>query len=135
MYGGSGVKKIAFICVQNSCRSQIAEALCRASAGDLLDPYSAGTFPASSINSSALRLMKSFYDTDMANQRPKPLSELPEMDIIVTMGCEVSCPLVHSSQKISWHIENPDGKSDEEFLAIIRIIQDHVRRLPKLVAL
>lgn len=127
------MKKIAFVCIHNSCRSQIAEALCRAEAGDVFDVYSAGTYPAPEINPSAVRLMKTFYGIDMTDQHPKSLSALPEMDIIVTMGCGVSCPHLPCSRKISWNIEDPSGKPDEEYLAIIRAIRDHIRTIPGVV--
>ncbi|MDV0441571.1 arsenate reductase ArsC [Methanorbis furvi] len=120
------MKKIAFVCVHNSCRSQIAEALCRTYAGDMFDAYSAGTNPAPAVNPTALRLMKTFYGIDMTKQTPKTLDSLPKIDVLVTMGCEISCPLVPCSQKISWQIPDPCGKSDEEFLVVIRTIHDHV---------
>ncbi|MDR0980589.1 MAG: arsenate reductase ArsC [Methanocalculaceae archaeon] len=123
------MKKIAFVCVHNSCRSQIAEVLCKIYAGDQFDTYSAGTDPVYEINSSAIRLMKTYYGIDMTRQKPKTISELPQIDILVTMGCEITCPTMPVSQKISWRIDDPNGKSDEEFLAIIHTISDHVRAL------
>lgn len=85
--------KVAFICVHNSCRSQIAEALGKHLAGDVFESYSAGTETKSQINQDAVRLMKQLYGIDMEKtQRSKLLSELPPIDMVVTMGCNVDCP-------------------------------------------
>ena len=85
--------KVAFVCVHNSCRSQIAEALGRHLAADVFDSYSAGTETKPRINPDAVRLMKEIYGIDMEQtQRSKLLSELPPVDVVVTMGCNVQCP-------------------------------------------
>lgn len=87
--------KVAFICVHNSCRSQIAEALGRHLAGDVMECYSAGTETKPKINQDAVRLMKQLYNIDMeATQYSKLLSEIPPVDIVVTMGCNVQCPFL-----------------------------------------
>lgn len=86
--------KVAFICVHNSCRSQIAEALGKLLASDVFESYSAGTEIAKKINSDAVRTMKRLYGIDLTQtQRPKTVSEIPLPDIVVSMGCEVCCPL------------------------------------------
>lgn len=88
------MKKVAFICVHNSCRSQIAEALGKHLASDVFESYSAGTELKSNINPDAVRIMKTYYHIDMEQtQRPKLLESLPPIDIVVTMGCNV---LVHT---------------------------------------
>ena len=81
--------KVAFICVHNSCRSQIAEALGKLLASDVFESYSAGTEMMPQINQDAVRLMKRLYGIDMEQtQRSKLLSELPEVDIVITMGLQ-----------------------------------------------
>lgn len=85
--------KVAFICVHNSCRSQIAEALGKYLASDVFESYSAGTEVKPQINQDAVRLMKQIYGIDMERtQRSKLLEEIPPVDIVVTMGCNVQCP-------------------------------------------
>lgn len=123
-------KKIAFICVHNSCRSQMAEALCRHFAGDKFECYSAGTEVIPRINPDAVRLIKELYGIDMeALQYPKLLTEIPSVDIVVTMGCNVSCPLVPCEHREDWGLDDPTGKSDEEFKMIIEAIEDKVKKL------
>lgn len=86
--------RVGFICTHNSCRSQIAEALGRHLAGDVFESYSAGTDIRDRINPDAVRLMKEQYGIDMIKegQHNKTLDALPELDIVVTMGCGVKCP-------------------------------------------
>ena len=87
--------KVAFICVHNSCRSQIAEALGKLLAGDVFDSYSAGTETKPQINPDAVRLMRQLYGVDMEEtQYPKLISEIPVPDIAVSMGCNVGCPFI-----------------------------------------
>ncbi len=85
--------KVAFICVHNACRSQIAEALGKRLAADVFESYSAGTQLKDHINPDAVRLMKQLYEIDMEqSQYPKLLTELPPVDVVITMGCNVECP-------------------------------------------
>lgn len=85
--------KVAFICVHNSCRSQISEALGKYFASDIFESYSAGTQIKSKINQEAVRLMKSIYNINMEKtQYSKLLEEIPPVDIVITMGCNVQCP-------------------------------------------
>ena len=88
--------KVAFVCVHNSCRSQIAQALGRHLAADVFESYSAGTELKDRITPDAVRLMKKLYHIDMEaeSQRSKLLSELPPVDGVVTMGCNVQCPFL-----------------------------------------
>lgn len=123
-------KKIAFICVHNSCRSQIAEALCRHFAGDIFDCYSAGTEIAPRISQDAVRLVKKLYNIDMEQaQRPKLLSDIPSVDIVVTMGCNVACPFLPCTHREDWGLEDPTGRSDEEFLRTISLIETKVKEI------
>lgn len=124
-------KKAAFICVHNSCRSQIAEALGRYLAGDVMESYSAGTETKPQINQDAVRLMKKMYGIDMeANgQYSKLISEIPEVDIAISMGCNVACPYIGRAFDDNWGLEDPTGKSDEEFIQVIREIEKRILEL------
>ena len=124
-------KKVAFICVHNSCRSQMAEALGKHYAGDVFESYSAGTEIQPQINQDAVRLMKEIYGIDMeANgQHSKLISEIPDMDIVISMGCNVGCPFIGRSFDDNWGLEDPTGKSDEEFRIVIKEIEKRVFEL------
>jgi len=122
--------KVAFVCVHNSCRSQIAEALGKHLASDVFDSYSAGTELKSHINPDAVRLMKKVYNIDMeASQRNKLLEDIPSPDVVITMGCNVNCPVIPCKLREDWGLEDPSGKSDEEFLEIINIIEFKIKEL------
>lgn len=122
--------KVAFICVHNSCRSQIAEALGKHLAGDAFESYSAGTETKPQINQDAVRLMKQLYGIDMEKaQRSKLLSELPPIDIVITMGCNVECPYLPCKHRENWGLADPTGKSDEEFIVVIHEIENKVKEL------
>lgn len=122
--------KVAFICVHNSCRSQIAEALGRHLAGYAFESYSAGTETKPQINQDAVRLMKQLYNIDMeATQYSKLLSDLPSVDIVVTMGCNVDCPYLPCRHREDWGLDDPTGKSDEEFIKVIRRIESNILSL------
>ena len=124
------MKKVAFICVHNSCRSQIAEALGKKLASDVFESYSAGTETKPQINPDAVRLMKQVHGIDMEEtQYSKLLSDLPDVDVVITMGCNVCCPCVPCSYREDWGLEDPTGKSDEAFLETIRLIEEKVRDL------
>ncbi len=122
--------KVAFICVHNSCRSQIAEALGKLLAGDVFESYSAGTETKDKINEDATRLMKEIYNIDMEkSQKPKTLDKLPPIDIAITMGCEVYCPFLEAKYKEDWGLEDPSGKSDEDFKIVIDKIEKNIKNL------
>ena len=124
------MKKVAFICVHNSCRSQIAEALGKHFASDVFESYSAGTETKPQINQDAVRLMKERYGIDMEEtQHSKLIDELPPIDIVVTMGCNVVCPYLPSKEKEDWGLDDPTGKSDEEFIAVINTIEEKIKDL------
>ena len=124
-------KKIAFICVHNSCRSQMAEALCRHLAGDVFESYSAGTETKPQINQDAVRLIKEIYGIDMEaeGQYSKLISEIPNVDIAVSMGCDVNCPFIGRGFDDDWGLEDPTGKPDEEFTVVIKEIERKVLEL------
>ena len=121
------MKKVAFICVHNSCRSQMAEAFGRKLASDVFESYSAGTETTPRINRDAVRLMKQVHGVDMEEtQHSKLLSELPEIDIVVTMGCNVQCPMLPCSHREDWGLDDPSGKPDEAFLETMDRIEEKV---------
>lgn len=122
--------KVAFICVHNSCRSQIAEALGKYLAGDVFESYSAGTEIKPQINQDAVQLMKDLYGIDMEkNQHPKLIDQIPPVEIVVTMGCNVQCPYLPYKHKEDWGLDDPTGKSDEEFIKVISIIETKIEEL------
>ena len=124
------MKKVAFICVHNSCRSQIAEALGKHVASDVFESYSAGTETKPRINQDAVRLMKAKYGIDMEREQySKLLSDIPPVDVVITMGCNVSCPFLPCKLREDWGLEDPTGKSDEFFLEIINKIEQKVLEL------
>ena len=126
------MKKVAFICVHNSCRSQIAEALGKKLASDAFESYSAGTETKPRINQDAVRLMKQVHGIDMEEtQRSKLLSDIPEVDVVITMGCNVQCPYLPCSHREDWGLEDPTGKPDEAFLETMQKIEDKVLELRK----
>lgn len=122
--------KVAFICVHNSCRSQIAEALGKALASDVFESYSAGTETKPQINQNAVRLMKKFHGIDMEQtQYSKLISDIPEPDIAISMGCNVGCPFIGRPFDDNWGLEDPTGKNDEEFKKVIDEIQKQIMKL------
>ncbi len=124
------LKKVAFICVHNSCRSQIAEALGKHLASDVFESYSAGTELKDRINPDAVRLMKKIYGIDMEqNQRPKLLADIPPVDVVITMGCNVQCPYLPCTHREDWGLDDPTGKPDEEFEKVISNIEIKLREL------
>nr|WP_297278939.1 arsenate reductase ArsC [uncultured Butyricicoccus sp.] len=125
-------KKVAFICVHNSCRSQIAEALTRHFAADVLESYSAGTETKPRINPDAVRLVKQLYGIDMEQtQYSKLISDIPQPDIVISMGCEVGCPYIGREFDDNWGLDDPTGKEDAAFLQVIQQIEAKVLELAK----
>ena len=125
------MQRVAFICVHNSCRSQIAEALGRHLASDVFESYSAGTERKDRINPDAVRLMKQLYHIDMEaeGQHSKLLSDLPTVDVVITMGCNVQCPSLPCQWREDWGLEDPTGKPDAAFLQTIRLIEEKILAL------
>lgn len=122
--------EVAFICVHNSCRSQIAEALGKAFASDVFESYSAGTETRPQINQDAVRLMKALYGIDMEQtQYSKLISDIPEPDIAISMGCNVGCPFIGRPFDDNWGLDDPTGKSDEEFKKVIDEIRVRIMEL------
>lgn len=122
--------KVAFICVHNSCRSQMAEAISKLNAADVYEAYSAGTETKPQINQDAVAVIKELYDVDMnETQKSKVISDIPPVDVVITMGCNVNCPYLPSKFREDWGLEDPTGKSKEEFIKTAKIIEERVRNL------
>lgn len=126
--------KVAFVCVHNSCRSQIAEALGKYLASDVFESYSAGTETVPRINQEAVRLMKQVYGIDMEQtQYSKLLTELPSVDIVVTMGCNVNCPFLPCKYREDWGLDDPTGKDEAEYRKTISAIEQKIIGLEEFV--
>ena len=124
------MKKIAFLCVHNSCRSQIAEALGKHLRGNEFDFYSAGTETKPQINQDAVRLMKQLYGIDMEQtQYSKTIDKIPTPDIVISMGCDVGCPYIGRAFDDNWNLPDPTGESDEVFKSVIAEIEKRILRL------
>ena len=113
--------------VQNRCRSQIAEALGKHLASDVFDSYSAGTELKDQINQDAVRIMKKIYGIDMeASQKSKLLEDIPGPDVVITMGCNVKCPVLPCKMREDWGLDDPSGKDDAAFEKTIGIIENKI---------
>ena len=129
-----GKPKVAFICVHNSCRSQMAEALGKKLAPETFESFSAGTELKDHINPDAVRLMKEIHGIDMEEtQYSKLLSDIPAPDVVIFMGCNVSCPNVRAQYTENWGLDDPSGKSDEVFRDTIQKIEENISRLKNLL--
>ena len=118
--------KIAFVCVHNSCRSQMAEAFGRAYLSEKYECYSAGPVTKPQINQDAVRIMKENFGIDMSGQYSKLISDIPAPDIVITMGCNVQCPYIPCKERYDWGLDDPTGKSDEEFIKTANLIKEKV---------
>ncbi len=124
--------KVAFICVHNSCRSQMAEALGKLYEGEVFESYSAGTQLSPTINQDAVRIINELYNIDMnETQKSKLLGDIPEVDIVIKMGCNVVCPILPGEHIEDWVLEDPTGKSDEEFIKTAKIVEEKIKNLAK----
>ena len=123
--------KVAFICTHNSFRSQIAEALGRHLASDVFDSYSAGTAPKRTINPDAVRLVKERYGIDMLakGQHNEALTDLPQVDVVITMGCGVQCPSLPAQMRQNWGLDDPTGLGDDKFNQVIDQLEERVKEL------
>lgn len=124
------MKKVAFICVHNSCRSQMAEALGKKLAADVFESYSAGTELKDHINPDAVRIMKNLYGIDMEKtQYNKLITDIPKPDVVISMGCEVGCPYIGRNFDANWSLPDPTGQSDEVFEEVIKRIEENILEL------
>ncbi len=125
-------KKIAFICVHNSCRSQLAEAFGKAYISEKYDCYSAGTETKPQINQDAVRLMRKLYGIDMEKEQySKTIDKIPTPDIAISMGCDVGCPFIGRKFDDDWGLPDPTGKSDEFFIEVIKQIEEKIKAISK----
>lgn len=121
--------KIAFICVHNSCRSQMAEAWAKKLASDILEVYSAGTEQYKEVKPKAVEAME-LIKIDMDDHYPKLLKDIPEeLDILITMGCNVVCPFIPNRHMEDWGLEDPSGGSLEDFIKCRDLIKYKVEEL------
>lgn len=126
-------KKVAFICVHNSCRSQMAEGWAKALGSDVLEVYSAGTEDYPEVKPLAVAVMEE-AGVDMGGQRPKLLSDIPaEVDVLITMGCNVVCPFIPNSHTEDWGLDDPSGGPIEDYRVTRDLIKTKVEDLIKRV--
>lgn len=131
----SALPKVAFVCTRNSCRSQMAEAIARLHYPDIIEPYSAGTEPGEDIDPAAAKIIKDLYGVDMRGlQRAKPLSELPPVDVVVTMGCGVSCPTLSVKERLDWGLDDPIGGPHEGYVECVKAIEEKLGALVEHIA-
>jgi arsenate reductase len=125
-------KKILFVCVENASRSQMAQGFAETHGQGKIEVYSAGSRPSSQVDPLAIEVMKE-KGIDLSARRPKSLNDLPpiEMDYLVTMGCEETCPAIPAKKVIEWEIPDPKGKSLDTFRNIRDMIEEKVRTLLK----
>ncbi len=122
--------KVAFVCVHNSCRSQMAEAIAQKFASEILEVYSGGTEIKEKIDVNAVKVIKELYNIDMnKNQAPKKISELPEVDIVIKMGCNISCPFLPAKIVEEWDLEDPSGDNKEKYALTAKKIEEKVKKL------
>lgn len=122
--------KVAFVCVHNSCRSQMAEAISKLMAADSFEAYSAGTETNPQINQDAVAVIKEIYGIDMnTTQKSKLISDIPPVDVVITMGCNVNCPYLPCRYREDWGLEDPTGKDKNEFIKTAQIIEQKVLEL------
>ncbi|NLK98321.1 MAG: arsenate reductase ArsC [Epulopiscium sp.] len=124
-------KKVAFICVHNSCRSQMAEAWAKKLGSDVLEVYSAGTEEYPEVKPLAVKVMEE-VGIDMSSHYPKLLRDIPgEVDYLITMGCNVECPYIPCSYREDWGLEDPSGGPIEAYREARELIKDKVEDLIK----
>ncbi|MDF2700783.1 MAG: arsenate reductase ArsC [Haloplasmataceae bacterium] len=123
------MKKVAFVCIHNSCRSQMAEGWAKQLGKGVLEAYSAGTEHYKEVKPLAVKVMEE-AGVDMSSHHPKLLNDIPNnMDIIITMGCGVECPYVPCKYREDWGLEDPSGKTIDDFRETRDIIKGKVNEL------
>ena len=120
-------KRLLFVCVENSNRSQMAEAFARIHGGASVEAFSAGSNPSGQINPKAIEAMHA-VGYDLSKHKSKSLAELPdvEFDFVATMGCGDECPLVRAQRHRDWQIPDPKNMTDQQFRAVRDLIEANV---------
>ena len=123
-------KKILFVCTENSCRSQMAEALTRIHGGSTVEVHSAGSAPSGQVNPKAIKCLADI-GYDLSTHQSKSLTEIPDIDYdyAITMGCGDSCPQVRAQHKEDWQLPDPRDFPQERFYELREIIEGKVKRL------
>ena len=122
--------KVAFVCVHNSCRSQMAEAIAKLNASDVFEAYSAGTETRPEINQTAVRIVNDRHSINInETQTSKLIDDIPEVDVVITMGCNVDCPTLKCQHREDWGLDDPSGKEDSEFIMTLDLIEEKVEDL------
>ena len=124
-------KKLLFVCVENSNRSQMSQAFAMILGGDSVEAYSAGSAPSGKINPKAIAAMKEL-GYDLSGHASKSLQEVEQyapFDAVVTMGCGDACPWMPAKQFIDWQIPDPRHMNEEEFRAVRDLVRDKVKTL------
>lgn len=122
--------KVAFVCVHNSCRSQMAEAIAKLNASDVFEAYSAGTETRPEINQTAVRIVNDRHSINMnETQTSKLIDDIPKVDVVITMGCNVDCPTLKCQHREDWGLDDPSGKEDSEFIMTLDLIEEKVEDL------
>jgi protein-tyrosine-phosphatase len=122
------MKRLLFICVENSCRSQMAEAFARIHCGEDLEAYSAGSRPSGVVNPKAIESMKEI-GYDLSTHLSKSLEDLPDVkwDLVATMGCGDECPYIRAERREDWDIPDPKNMEPDEFRNVRDLIEKKVR--------
>ena len=130
------MKRVLFVCVENSCRSQMAEGFARELGQGVIDANSAGSRPSGKVNSDAVRVMAE-VGIDISKYQSKGFQELPvkEFDWVITMGCGDQCPLVPAVKRLDWEIDDPKGRDIEFFRKTRDMIGRMVKDLIKNISL
>src|SRR6266702_3201960 len=125
------VKRLLFVCIENSNRSQMAEAFARIHGGDKIEAYSAGSKPSGKINPKAIAAMKEL-GYDLSGHHSKSLDEIKAyapFDVVVTMGCGDACPWMPAKEFVDWQIPDPRNMNEEEFRGVRDLIAGKVKEL------
>ena len=124
------MKRFLFVCVENSCRSQLAEAFARIYGGDDVEAYSAGSRPSGIVNPKAIESMREI-GYDLSKHKSKSLDELPDVkwDFVATMGCGDECPFIRDARREDWGIPDPKDMSAEDFRRVRDQIAEKVKRI------
>lgn len=121
--------KVAFVCVHNSCRSQMAEGWAKKLGGEIFEVYSAGTENYPEVKPLAVAVMEE-AGVNMSEHHPKLLSDIPEtLDLLITMGCNVVCPFVPNQHFEDWGLDDPSGGPIEDFRVTRDLIKEKVLQL------